>query len=339
MIRHKWVLIAALSLGAPVFTPANLFAADVRMESVDWNELPRDVQRTFRKEAPGERLTDLVRIEFEGRVSYRASINDHGHERVLRVARDGDIINDKDLDRWGRYRNNRERLQVRETHETVSFRDIPEPARRAISHEIPRRTIDNVEEVRHGDFIYYIVDAENGHRIRVDRDGKLISDNDPKLMAVKAPDRYWAHKDIDRDWADIAAGSPLRFDDLPGEVKQAIGARTHQGDRVTDVVRFRDGDYLATVESDNGKFSKIYRVSRDGKILSVHNATEEGTVPIRYDNLPGPVKDAFAHEGSPRDFRRVLQVTRDGHTYYTGYISDQDGTRVVRVTPRGERLD
>lgn len=319
---------------------------DVDGKVVRFDDIPDPARRTIKREQGNDRLEKLVVIDHDGRESYRATFSDRNGNRIVRVNRQGELISEterpdrdrgalgnRDNDRGAPGNRDNDRYSVSRAREKVA--GLPAPVRQTIVRETKGRPIEEVTRVGNGGRTWYVVEMESGRTIRVDGRGEVIDDQ-PKLLSNYRDDND-RRRSFDRDIDDFGRGKNLSFDDLPGPVRQAIGQRTRQGDKVNDVVQIRrDGrtEYMAYVENDN--FTRVFRVDERGEFLGAWNATEEGAVRVDANDLPGPVREALAKHAPLRDYRRILQVTRDGRTEYFAYHTDNGEPRVRRVARNGE---
>jgi hypothetical protein len=307
---------------------------DVDGRVIQWDDIPDAARRALKREQNNDRLEKLIVVNHDGRETYRATFSDRNGNRIVRVNRQGELISETDKpDRDGG--GNNDRFAVSRAREKVA--GLPGPVRQAILRETGNKPIDEVTRVGNAGRIWYIVDMDNGRRFRVDSRGEII-DNEPKLLSNFRNDDD-RRRGFSRDLDDFGRGRVLSFDDLPGPVRQAIGQRTRQGDKVNDVVQVRrDGrtEYMAYVENDN--FTRVYRVDERGEFLGAWNATEEGAVRVDVNDLPGPVKETLAKHAPLREYRRILQVTDNGRTEYYAYHSDKGDMHVRRVARNGELI-
>jgi hypothetical protein len=122
-------------------------------------------------------------------------------------------------------------------------------------------------------------------------------------------------------------------------VKRAIEPQLNSGDKVTDVYKFKRGDRTIYVAYTNDE--RIIRADDKGNLLSVKSTdddTDTGRVAVKYNNLPGEVKDTLGKEakGHPME---IWKVTRDGKTFYIANIDDNEGTHRIRVNSNGDLME
>jgi hypothetical protein len=217
----------------------------------------------------------------------------------------------------------------------VKYASLPERVKETLDRERGNRDVKIIYLTRNGDRTYYnaVVDERNGDRsVRINEGGKLLSEEDIR-EARTARGRYDSTADIRRSIDDD--GERVAFDRLPGDVKTTLGREAGQ-DRVGNVYRYdrRGGTvYEAEVYSPVG--TRVIRVNENGRVVSEDNATPEGRRNVRFDDLPGRVKESLGRD-IPRGASRVVEITQNGRTYYRAqtdkgtWITVDDQGREVR---------
>jgi hypothetical protein len=84
------------------------------------------------------------------------------------------------------------------------------------------------------------------------------------------------------------------YSQVPGDVKRAIEPQLNSGDKVTDVYKFKRGDRTIYVAYTNDE--RIIRADDRGNLLSVKSTdddTDTGRTAVKYNSLPGEVKDTL----------------------------------------------
>jgi len=138
------------------------------------------------------------------------------------------------------------------------------------------------------------------------------------LMGV-APSVFAADRDNNR--LQIRDENRLDYNQLPGEVKQAIGAQLNSGDKVTDVYKYNRGGRTIYVAYTNDE--RVIRADDRGNLLSVKSTEDEADssnrTAVKYNSLPGEVKDTLGKEakGHPME---IWKVNRGGKAEYVAYI-------------------
>src|SRR5436190_511841 len=201
----------------------------------------------------------------------------------------------------------------RDREEEVRMADIPREARDTIDKERGRNDVKAVYEVRREGRTFYraIIDDRNGDRmLRVSENGKLLDESDIREVRTAGEKFAGVRRGVDDD------GDHVSFDRLPGEVKTVI-AREAGSDRVGDVYRYsRRGTTIYEADINSGTRTRVVRVNENGKVLSETDDTPEGRRAVSFSDLPGAVKSGLASQVNERDITRVVQVTRNGNTFY-----------------------
>jgi hypothetical protein len=135
--------------------------------------------------------------------------------------------------------------------------------------------------------------------------------------------------------------SRVSYSQVPGDVKRAIEPQLNSGDKVTDCYKFDRGGRTIYVAYTNDE--RIIRADDKGNLLSVKSTDDEadtssGRTAVKYNNLPGEVKNTLGKEakGHPME---IWKVNRNGKTEYVANIDDNEGTHRVRVDDNGNMID
>jgi hypothetical protein len=357
---RAWLLSAAMTIGVAGIAPTFVFAADRdREEWVKYEDVPREVKRTLDRERGNHDIKRIDHVVRDGREFYRATIDTKGDDAVIRVNPSGTVLSRQETrdepvgnerrdvsERRDRGDVASDRRSSRDESTVVKYASLPERVKETLDRERGNREVKIIYLTRRGDRTYYnaIVDERNGDRsVRINEGGKLLSEEDIR-EARTAGGRYDGTSDLRRGIEDD--GDRVAFDRLPGEVKTALGREAGQ-DRVGNVYRYdrRGGTvYEAEVYSPLG--TRVIRVNENGRVVSEDNANPEGRRTVRYDDLPGRVKESLGRTVSRDRASRVVEITQNGRTYYrvqqdngrdrdpTWITVDEDG-REVRDFGRG----
>jgi len=321
---RAWLLSIVVGTGLAGVVPAFALARD-REEQVKYEDTPREVRQTLDRERGRYDIKRIDHVVRDGRSFYRATIdNKGGTDTVVRVGDNGKVLSSAEVGDPG------ERRDAGDTT-VVKYNSLPARVKDALDRERGGRDLKIIYEVRRGDRHYYnaIVDERNGDRsVRINDDGKLLGEED--LREVRTAGARYDSADLRRGYEDD--GERIAYDRLPGEVKTTIG-REAKGERVGNVYRYdRRGStvYEAEVYGPNG--THVVRVNENGRVVSDTDSTAEGRRSVRFEDLPGAVKDAIGHD-IPRDrLTRVVEITQDGRTYYRAQMDngrDRDPTWVT----------
>src|SRR5258706_6596617 len=156
------------------------------------------------------------------------------------------------------------------------------------------------------------------------------------LMGV-APTVFSADRDNNR--IQIRDENRVDYGQVPGDVKRAIEPNLNSGDKVTDVYKYNRGGRTVYVGYSNDE--RIIRADDRGNLLSVKSTdddNEPGRTAVKYNSLPGEVKDTLGKEakGHPME---IWKVNQNGKTLYLANIDDNEGTHRVRVDNNGNLID
>jgi len=343
-----WLLSAAMTIGVAGLTPSYVLAANKdREEWIKYEDVPRDVKRTLDKERGSHDIKRIDHVVRDGREFYRATIDTKGDDAVIRVSPTGQVMSrqeTRDEPVTGERRDVSERRDIsrdsRDDSTVVKYASLPERVKETLDRERGNREVKTIYLTRNGDRTYYnaIVDERNGDRsVRINEGGKLLSEEDIR-EARTAGSRSNRTSDIRRGIEDD--GERIAFDRLPGDVKTALGREAGQ-DRVGNVYRYdRRGGSVYEAEVNSNLGTRVIRVNENGRVVSENDANAEGRRSVRFDDLPGRVKESLGRD-IPHGASRVVQITQDGRTYYRAqadngtWITVDDEGREVRDFGRG----
>jgi hypothetical protein len=311
----KWILSAAIALGAAGFSTGGAVAAPRdRDENTRMADLPRDVRESIDRERGSRDIKALQHVVRNGDEFYRVTLDDRGGKnRVYRFSPGGkllgeDTVTDRDI---------RESVVNGSDERQIKLANAPRDVRETIDRERGNRDVKAVYEVRRGNQTFYraIIDERNGDKmIRVGDSGKLLSDQDVREVRTAGA---VIRRGVDDD------GDRVNFDRLPGEVKTAI-AREAGSDRVGDVYRYdRRGGSVYEAEVNTGSRTRVIRVNENGRVVAESDGTAEGRRTVSFNDLPGAVKSAIASKVNENQVARVVQVTRGGDTYYRARVEER----------------
>lgn len=316
----RWILSAAIAMGAASFAPSATFAAPRdRDESVRMAELPRDVRQAIDKERGSREIKSIQHVVRDGNEFYRVTIEERGgKDRMYRFNENGkllgeDTVNDRDV----------RRSEVDTSDEKqIRLANAPRDVRETIDKERGNKDVKAVYEVRRGNQTFYraIIDDRNGDRmIRVGDNGKLLSEQD--VREVRTAGAAIGARSVRRGVEDD--GDRVAFERLPGEVKTAI-AREAGSDKVGDVYRYdRRGGSVYEADIESGTRTRTVRVNENGRVVNETDETPEGRQNVAFRELPGAVKSGLASKVNENQIARVVQVTRNGKTYYRARVEEK----------------
>ncbi|HEV8291309.1 MAG TPA: PepSY-like domain-containing protein [Tepidisphaeraceae bacterium] len=343
-MKRNFILASVVSVTLMGVAPT-MFAADrnnnagaqLRDENrIDYSQVPGDVKRAIEPQLnSGDKVTDVYKFKRGDRTIYVAYTND---ERIIRADDKGNLLSVKSTD------DENEPARV-----PVKYNNLPGEVKDTLGKEAKGHPMEIWKVTRDGKTFYVanIDDNEGTHRIRVNSNGDIMER--PVLLSERGDTRDRDRNDrLDRsrdDRDDIDArrradrsrynseGEKLSFENLPGDVKQTVGAEMGQ-DKVTDVLRLkRNGKTVYRVEIEGADRARTIWVDENGKMIRELNDTEEGRVRVNFNELPGNVKSAMINEAHNQEPKRVWQVTRGRDTWYIGEANDG---HLVRIDSDGK---
>jgi hypothetical protein len=218
---------------------------DGRGTWVKYNQTPRAVQEALDRERGNADIKQIIRVTSGDETYYRATIHDRRGDRMVVVNSRGRLLEEREVGEArlarGRYdtaddeRQARVRRDYYNEGERLDFDRLPGEVKTAIGREAGS---DRVREVTaytgRGGGTIYRAEVSNGDTrriIRVDDQGRVFPEREANTGR---------------------GGDRMRFNDLPGEVKTAVG-RHSTPDKIESVTRVtRGGRTEYVVVCDDG---------------------------------------------------------------------------------------
>ncbi|HSI33390.1 MAG TPA: PepSY-like domain-containing protein [Tepidisphaeraceae bacterium] len=256
MTNSKLFLAAAIAAGSFAFTPA-AFAKDspkggAAAESevqVRYATLPAAVRESLDKERGAREVKSIFRVERDGRIFYRATIDSKGSDTQVRFAEDGKVLSEARTadDSVPAAVPPKAAPAAARRGTAVNYDRLPGAVRSGIARAAGSATVKSVEQFGSGANVTYRAEVGNKERewaVTVDEDGKLVK------------------RAEDTDNSKIVAS----YESLPGKVKAAV-AREAGSSKVGTVMQIsRDKDTYYRVEILPGKGEPRWiTVNDDGK--------------------------------------------------------------------------
>jgi hypothetical protein len=222
---------------------------DKEGERLTFDNLPGRVKQTVGQERGRDDVTDVVRIRREGKTLYRVEIEGPARARAIWVDENGTLIKDLNTTEEGRIR--------------VEFNDLPGPIKSSLIHEAHDQKPTRVWQVTRGHDTWYVAEAVDGHLIRCDDTGRIMSHDDPKYLSNRKIEDYELDRIRGRDREGYVIHR-IKFGDLPGEVKRTL--RDNQGSfDLQGIFEYElNGKRHYVVDMSNGHQLKI---AGDGRLL------------------------------------------------------------------------
>lgn len=329
--KARWILAAAVAAGAAGLSVTPVAIAKDRPAAVDsetqvkYASLPKAVKETLDKERGEREVKSIFRVERDGRVFYRATIDFKGDDRQFRIAEDGGMLSENVV---------KERPQAAESEVQVKHASLPKPVRLALDKERGEREVKSIYRVERDGRVFYraTVDFKGADRqFRFSESGELLSEavtadtSTPHNTGIVPP----------RATPAAARGVPVKFEELPGKPKAAI-ARLIGGSKIKTLNR--DGE-IYHVEFGTPERTWGAEVDMAGKVLREYEDTPDSKVLGSFDHLPGKVKAAVAREAGAAKIGKVIQISRDKDTYYRIEILDAGNPRWISINDDGKVVD
>jgi hypothetical protein len=252
-------------------------------ERTSISEVPGHIKSTLLSEAGQDKVTDVMKVNRNGKTVYRADIESETRAKTVWVDEDGKLL--------------REMNDTEEGRQRVDMSDLPGHVKSALINEAHGKEPTRIWQVTRGRETWYVGEANDGHLVRIDSQGKVMShDSHPNLLSNRADNRDNARstprennaretvrdnrennprdnrdndrnpnrkiekpRDLDRDNDGKIDGDPVNFARLPDEVKQTVRDNTKNGENISGIYRVkRDNDSVHyIVETDDGRYIRI----------------------------------------------------------------------------------
>jgi hypothetical protein len=153
-------LVTAFAVLVVLFlVSGSLSAQEETEERVKMKDLPEAVQKSVREQTRGARLRGLSKEVEDGKTYYEAELRVGKHSKDVTIDESGAVV---------------------EVEEEVPLKSLPAPARTAIVSGAGKGRIRSVERITKSDTVIgyeaHVVTAGKWSEIKVDRDGKPLSD-------------------------------------------------------------------------------------------------------------------------------------------------------------------
>jgi hypothetical protein len=175
------------------------------------------------------------------------------------------------------------------------------------------------------------------------------------------------NRDRNRDAAqDDRESDQIRYAQLPADVKKTVDQerKNHELKRITRVKDASGQDFFRVIIDEKGT-DKVIRVAPDGRLLSEQDVADrnrpaanrdrpaadrgdraadrggadDGSRQVRYNALPGPVKETLDKQRGRREVKRIDDVRRgEGQDFFRAIIDAKGSDKVVRIAPDGRLL-
>jgi hypothetical protein len=324
--------LLALLLSPPV--RADQRRADIWIK---FDDVPRRARVVLDRERRGHDIKQILEIRTDGKIYYRALIDDRGNDRTLLVSDRGAIVKVSEVPDLAVGEGSYEK--------TVRYNDLPRDVRSTLDRERDNRPVKQIAFVRRDNREFYraIVDTKGDDAaIRINTNGKLLSidEVDDIAIGVREASRY----DYDRErW--------MRYEQVPVEVRTVID-RQRGGRTIKQVVYVEHNGhrFYRCVVDDRGT-DRVYRVGPDGYLYEQREVQDiaygEGGYnsnrfghesSILIADLPWEVHQTLDRERRGRGVKQILYVRRGNYTFYRCIIDTKGDDVAIRISDNGRIL-
>jgi len=154
-------------------------------QKVSFNDVPKAVQATIRKNLDGGKIEDIEQIGSGKKTIYETDIIINGKEVELRVGTEGQVLSKKvetdedgDDEEKGDNQKDRDSDEDQENGRKISVKDVPQAVRATVRKHLDGGKIEDIERIGGGKKVIYEVDIIiNGKEVelRVGIDGQVLS--------------------------------------------------------------------------------------------------------------------------------------------------------------------
>lgn len=232
-------------------------------EKLSFENLPGDVKQTVGQEMGRDKVTDVLRMKQNGRTVYRVEIEGDDRAKTIWVDDNGKLM--------------RELNDTEEGRQRVEYRNLPGPVKSAMINEAHNQEPKRVWQVTRGRDTWYVGEASDGHMVRIDDSGKVMShDSHPKLLSNRNDDRddnttaaernrnrnnnanddkrFEKGRDLDKNNDGRIDGTKMDVNDLPRDVRNAVRDQLKNGEKISEVYK---------TKPESGNFHYIIKTSDD----------------------------------------------------------------------------
>jgi hypothetical protein len=246
---------------------------DGRGTWVKYNQTPRAVQETLDRERGGADIKQITKVNNGDETYYRAIIDDRRGDRVVAVNSRGRLLDERETGEArlarGRYDssdyNDDTRARVRRDYyddgQRVDFDRLPGEVKTAIGREAGS---DRVREVT-------VYDGRGNNRVY-----RAVVSNGDTQRVIRVDDSGRVLGERDANTGVRGGGDTMRFNDLPGEVKTAVGHHTTP-DKIERIVReTRNGRTEYRVLVDDGPTLRTLTFNDNGRLVDETERRDRG---------------------------------------------------------------
>jgi len=252
-------------------------------QEIDWSEVPGKVKGAVGSEmGQNTQVGNVIKLNRNGKTVYRVELDNETTARTLWVDENGEQLREMNTTEEGRKR--------------VDMSDLPGNVKSALINEANGKEPKRIWQVTRGHDTWYVGEAEDGHLVRIDDSGKVMShDSNPNLLSDRNEnrdrnrDRYDNNnagndneRNRNRDRNEDKKYENERFD--PGRLNAVKVDMNDVPKAARDAIR----DNLKGKE----KISEVYKVKTDeGSIHYVAKTNDDRTIRVgEHGGLLGQTK-------------------------------------------------
>ena len=245
-------------------------------EKLSFENLPGQVKKTVGAEMGQDKVTDVLKLRRSGADVYRVEIEGDTRARTIWVDENGKLM--------------RELNDTEEGRQRINFNELPGNVKSAMINEAHNKEPKRVWQVTRGRETWYIGEADDGHLVRIDDSGKVMShDANPKLLDNRDRDNRDnnTRNDNERNRNNNATNDNERNRDRNNDDKKYEGQRDFDPAKlnaqkidVNDVPRDVRNAFRDNLKG-NEKISEVYKVkTSEGTIHYVCKTSDDRTIRV-----------------------------------------------------------
>jgi hypothetical protein len=209
----------------------------------------------------GTKVGDVLKLNRNGKTVYRVELENETTARTLWVDENGEQLRDLNTTEEGRKR--------------VEMSELPGNVKSALINEAHGKEPKRIWQVTRGRDTTYVGEADDGHLVRIDSDGKVIAhDANPKLLSDdsrnrdrdnnagndnernrnRAEDKKYENEKFDPGKLNAVK---IQMNDVPKDARDAIRDNLKGNEKVSEVYK---------VKTDEGSIHYVAKTSGDRTI-------------------------------------------------------------------------
>jgi uncharacterized membrane protein YkoI len=314
---------------------------------VNFDQLPRPVQKAIRAEAADAQVEDVDKGTMNGQTVYEAAFKRGGEHVELRVAEDGTILNPK---------SDKDSTVTRSDLVQMQFNELPRAVQETVRAHIGRsKLVDIDRDTWNGATVYQVEYLRNGRheQLMVGQDGGIVQEPTDQVIS-SSRDRISSARDqiISRNRNE---GRKLTMTQLPTQVQNTI--RAHAGKvEIEDIdTRTENGRIIYDAFYKKNGLATELSVAEDGKLLDVHRSPVGGTsgrgetgrqrsestadVQPQLTTLPSAVQNSVRSKIGSARIQKIDKESIRGRTYYEIDYQKDGRKEQIQVREDGVVLD